>query len=131
MRRDPPPTWIDEDKSGCGFIVFQYLWLVRSVPAHGTVVELIPVEDREQNTMNYAPRFAFSGDDGRAYTVTSGAATNPPGFQVGQQVRVRYIRDNPSSAKLDYFWQIWFAPVVFGVLGALFATAGYLLLRRE
>ena len=117
--------------AGCGFVVFQSIWLARSVPSRGTIVELIPVEDQEQNTTNYAPRFTFSGDDGRMHTVTSDTASNPPAFQVGEQVRVRYIRGNPSSAKLDYFWQLWFIPIVFGCLGVLFTPAGYLLLRRE
>jgi len=117
--------------AGCGFVVSQSIWLARSVPVNGTIVELIPVEGQEQSTTNYAPRFTFSGDDGHGYTVTSGVATNPPAFQIGQPVRVRYIKGNPSSAKLDYFWQLWFMPEVSGALGALFTTAGYLLLRRE
>jgi hypothetical protein len=117
--------------TGCGLIVFQSIWLARSVPGHGTIVEVIPVRDQEQNTTNYAPRFRFNADDGHTYTATSSVATNPPGFELGQRVRVRYMRTNPSSAKLDYFGQLWFPSVVFGAGGILFTTFGYLLLRLE
>jgi len=117
--------------AGCGFAVYQLVWLARSVTAQGNVVKLIQIRDEEQNTTSYAPQFTFRNQHGDAYTVTSGVRTSPAEFQVGEQVRVRYIRDNPSSAKLDGFWQLWLVPFVCSILGMFFVPAGYLLLRLE
>jgi hypothetical protein len=116
---------------GCGFAAYQSIWLFRSIPTRGIIVELTPIRDQEQNATSYAPRFTFKNDYGRAYTVTSSVQSNPPEFAVGEQVRVRYIRSNPSSAKLDSFWQLWLVPFVCTSLGIFFSGAGYLLLRLE
>lgn len=117
--------------AGCGFAMYRSVWLARSVTAQGSVVKLIQVRDEEQNSTSYAPQFTFKDQQGNVYTVNSNVRTSPPEFQVGEQVRVRYIRDNPSSAKLDGFWQLWLVPFVCCFLGIIFVPAGYLLLRLE
>lgn len=81
--------------------------------------------------MNYAPTFRFKAENGRAYSVTSDVASNPPIFAVGQEVPVRYIGSNPMSAEIDSFWQLWLVAVVCSGLGMFFAGAGYMLWRFE
>jgi hypothetical protein len=114
---------------GLAIAVYTSIWLQRSVLARGTVMELVPQDG--DDTINYATRFEFKSQDGKLYTVTSGVATNPPGFKVGEDVRVRYLSNDPASAKLSYFWQLWFVPVLCAGLGVFFTGAGYLLLRYE
>src|SRR5260370_33638414 len=62
---------------------------------------------------------------------TSGVATNPPSLEIGEVVRVRYIKSNPRSAEIDSFKQLWLVAVVCSGLGIFFAGTGYLLFRYE
>ncbi len=114
-----------------GFGFYTGGFLARSVAAKGTIVSLEPVPDEENDTVNYAPVFAFTAADGHAYTVRSGTATNPPGFVVGEDVRVLYVKSDPEGAKLASFWQLWFVTVLLAGLGTLFTGAGYGILRYE
>lgn len=115
---------------GFGFATYTSIWLCRSVPGQGAVVDLVAQNDDNGN-VNYSARFRFRARDGKVYVATAGVATNPPSFAIGEDVRVRYIPRNPASARLAYFWQLWFEPVLCVGLGLLFTGAGYLLLRYE
>jgi len=117
--------------AGCGIGVYTSVWLCKSAATEGTIVNLSPVFDEENDTTNFAPYFSFKAADGHTYTVQSNVATNPPGFEVGESVRVLYLRTDPTSAKLGSFWQIWLVTVLCVGLGAFFAGVGYLLLRYE
>src|SRR5579871_6299377 len=117
--------------TGCAFGIYRSIWLYRSVPAKGVITSVSEVTGEQDRTVNYAPTFTFKAENGQAYNVTSGVASNPPGFEVGQEVRVRYIGSNPMSAEIDSFWQLWLVTVVCCGLGTLFAGAGYLLFRYE
>src|SRR5579862_420751 len=96
---------------GFGFATYMSIWLWRSVAAQGRVIDLISHNDDDGN-VSYSARFTFKALDGRDYIATAGVATNPPSFEIGEDVRVRYLPTNPSSAKLSYFWQLWFEPVL-------------------
>ena len=115
---------------GAGWAIYVEIFLHRSVAADGSVVGLVPVQNQDDGQMNYAPTFTFTAADGKLYTLTSGTASNPPGFTVGQPVKVLYIKGDPSGAKLDTFWQLWFIPVVFESLGVVFTGMGLLFLRH-
>jgi hypothetical protein len=117
--------------TGCGLAIYQSVWLSRTSQASGLVVQLIPTRDAEQSVTSYAPRFTFKDETGRTYTVTSHVRTSPPEFGIGERVGVRYIKSDPSSAKLEGFWQLWLAPFVCVILGVFFTGAGYLFLRLE
>src|SRR5579864_2813963 len=117
--------------TGCVFGIYRSIWLYRSVPAEGVVTSLSEVRNEQDQTVNYAPTFTFKAEKGQAYNVTSGVASNPAGFEVGQEVQVRYIRSNPMSAEIDSFWQLWLVTVVCCGLGTFFAGAGYVLSRYE
>jgi hypothetical protein len=69
---------------------------------------------------DYAPVFLFRTASGESVTVTSDVATSPPGFTVGQSVRVRYDASNPSEAKIHTLLQIWGDSVIPAVVGVFF-----------
>jgi hypothetical protein len=116
--------------AGFGFVTYTSMWLFRSVPGQGTVIDLVPQMDDNGN-INYSARFRFQARDGKVYIATAGVATDPPSFEIGEGVRVRYLPTDPMSAKLSYFWQLWFESVLCAGLGVVFTGAGYFLLRRE
>ncbi len=55
--------------------------------------------------------------DGKAYQFTSGTASRPPSYDVGEKVGVLYDPEDPSDAKLDGFWELYMLPFIFGLLG--------------
>ena len=69
---------------------------------------------------SYAPvvEYTVRGVD---YRLT-GTYTNPPAYDVGDRVTVRYERANPENARLDSFVELWLFPVVFGGVGLLLAV---------
>ena len=116
---------------GVGIAVYTSVFLLRSVATKGTVVRLLPVEDNEAGTINYAPVFSFTSEDGQNHTIRSGVTSDPPEFDEGEVVRVLYIRSNPTGAKIGSFLQLWFAAIIFSGLGMFFSVLGYLLFRNE
>jgi Protein of unknown function (DUF3592) len=73
----------------------------------------------------YAPVFSFTVADGQTYTVTSEVSTSPPGFDVGESVRVRYDPSNPEDARIHTFFQTWGGAVMWGIVGAAFIAFGF------
>jgi hypothetical protein len=109
---------------GFGLGISNAVFLARSITTQGTIQELVPLEDRAANAINYAPVFTFMARNGRPYTIQSTFASNPPAFETGDSVRVLYIESDPTGARLGYFWQIWFATVMTIGSGALFSALG-------
>jgi len=94
----------------------------------GVVVALIEKRDTERNLTTYAPVFTFTTEDGGTQSVTSSVATNPPGFAVGDQVRILYLRSDPAGARIDSFWQLWFWPIFLLGFGSVEILAGIIFL---
>jgi hypothetical protein len=65
----------------------------------------------------------FTSASGATIRFTSGIATSP-GYPIGSHVDVRYNPQNPQDAVIDEYWQIWFFPTVFAILGAPFLSIG-------
>ena len=117
--------------TGGAFAIYQSAWLYRSASARGTIVALVPFTDPEQTGTTYTPRFRFTDTAGHSHVLMSTYRTSPPEFTVGEHVPVLFLPGNPSSARLDRFWDLWLVPVVCAALGAFFTVSGYLLLRLE
>jgi uncharacterized integral membrane protein len=113
------------------FALHTWLFLLRSARAVGTVTELRVDYDDQHRETNYAPVFAFAAGDGQSHAVVSDTWANPPAFRVGEQVPVRYLVDDPQTAKIATFWQLWSFPVVFALVGSAFAGANVFLFLYE
>ena len=71
------------------------------------------------------PVVRFTTDQGEVIVVKSPTGTNPPAYQVGEQVRLRYNPASPQTVELPDFSSQW-----LGTLGTgLFALLGGWLLR--
>jgi hypothetical protein len=111
-------------------LVFQtQIFLASSITASGTIESFAPVYNDDHEISGYAPVFSFQTIDGQAYTVTSTAGANPPGFVVGQRVKVLYERLDPASARIATFWQLWFLALNFGLAGVGATVIGFFFLR--
>ncbi|HEY4010235.1 MAG TPA: DUF3592 domain-containing protein [Acidobacteriaceae bacterium] len=107
-----------------GFALNTTIFLARSIRAEGKVTALVHIEDGDEDT-TYRPVFTFVTRDGVTQTVKSNAGSNPPEFELGEGVPVRYRAADPSAARIDTFWQIWAFPVGFTVFGCLAGLVGW------
>lgn len=62
------------------------------------------------------PIVEFATPSGATFRITGGIATSPA-RRVGSHVGVRYNPKNPQDAVIDDYWQTWFWPTLFGLLG--------------
>lgn len=102
----------------------------RSAP--GVVVEMVvrPVYDENNrnrllNEIHY-PVVRFSDRDGRLRNVQMAEGSDPPSYEVGDEVTVRYDPEKPLEARIDSFGSnalIWILPGITGILGLAFAGA--------
>jgi Protein of unknown function (DUF3592) len=86
--------------------------------ADGTVVDL------SYGGKSYDPVVEFTAPSGATIRFTSGIGSNPPAWRVGEHVGVLYDPGNPQDATIDQYWQIWFFPTLFGIIGTPFLLIG-------
>jgi hypothetical protein len=101
-----------------------------STTADGTVLELRAVRGH-RGAFNYAPLFRFTADDGRTYMLLSNTGTSPPGFVVGERVKVLYRSGDPMHAKIDSVAQLWLPEIILGAIGGVFSIFPVLILLRR
>ncbi len=109
-----------------GFAVNTVVFISSSARTTGTVTAMEQHQDGD-GAISFSPEFKFVAGDGSTQLVHSNSSSNPPGFEVGESVPVRYVKSNPSSARIATFGQTWpfaaaFALVSFamGLFGLFF-----------
>ena len=76
----------------------------------------------------YQPKITFTTQTGEKVVLTSMGMSNPPQFQVGQEVPVVYDPHDPRRARLRSFAGLWFKSLFFGGLGSLFFLIALMLM---
>lgn len=89
-----------------------------SVEAYGEVVRLEERED--EGSPIYAPVVGYTADDGVARQFVHHTASRPPGYAVGQRVRIRYHRGRPEDARMAGRPSLYLASIIFALIGAVF-----------
>jgi hypothetical protein len=95
-------------------------FLRRCAGVTGEVIRLERSRSGGEFGYDYAPVFSFTAADGNTFTVTSDVSSSPPGFRVGDSVRVRYDPADPQNARIHSFFQTWGSAVIFGAIGVGF-----------
>jgi Protein of unknown function (DUF3592) len=98
------------------------VFLYRSISAEGTVIRLASNHDE---TVHYAPVFAYTAQDGQTFAVQSNTYSAPPEFRVGQKVPVLYEKDHPEQARIATHEQVHSLEDVFGAIGFFFTGIGF------
>jgi hypothetical protein len=117
---------------GCGwllvnlfFLGFLCLSLYQSfigyrVEANGAITEgyVSGLEPRDGGTFRAVIDFEV---DGKTYSFNDNTSSNPPRFELGETVVVRYDRSNPNVAQIDSRFPLWLFPscTVAGLFVAL------------
>jgi hypothetical protein len=94
-----------------GVLTFLESRSARSATADGVVVDF-----------EYGPVVEFVAPDGRKGRFTSAVRTTV--WHRGDRVPVAYAPEDPNDAAIDGFTGRWFLPVLFSILGSVFAVVG-------
>jgi hypothetical protein len=76
----------------------------------GTVIEMEESSSAESGCCVYSPVVQFEVN-GQSYTFDSGNASDPPQYEVGEQVEVLYNPTDPNTAQIDSLFERWAFPV--------------------
>lgn len=95
---------------------------------NGTVVDMRQHTDKESGSISFAPTFRFQDAGGAQHIVSSSFYSSPPEFHVGDSVGILYRADDPQTARIDSYWQIWGPPSLLGIIGSIQLPIGILIL---
>ena len=90
--------------------------------AEGTVIEMQPRHSDGSTT--YAPVVEFETAGGELVTYHSSSSSSPPAYDVGESVEVLYDPNDPSEAKINSFFNLWFLPLLLAGMGIVFGGIG-------
>jgi hypothetical protein len=79
--------------------------------------------DRDEH---FFPHFTFSKSDGTVVEVESSAGSNPPAFEVGEQVPILYQVNDPHNARIATTFQTHAFSILFGIVGVVFVIFGFI-----
>ena len=100
------------------------IFLDESLETKGVVIDLHWKYDSEGSAFAY-PVFQFVDErTGEEITVVSTQGSNPPSYSIGQEVYILYDPQNPHSAVIKSFWNIWFMSIILTSLGCIFLSVG-------
>lgn len=77
----------------------------------GNVVRLEESDSGEGGCCVYSPVIEFVAG-GQTYSFESDNASDPPAYQVGQEVPVLYDSANPETAQINSFVERWVFPII-------------------
>ncbi|MES2764936.1 MAG: DUF3592 domain-containing protein [Bacteroidota bacterium] len=90
--------------------------------AEGEVIELIP---NKRRSVTYSPLIRFKTAEGKVIEFEGLHRSNPPIYDIGERVQVRYLPGDPESARTAS-WE-WLMPsILWGITIAI--TAGAMLM---
>lgn len=81
---------------------------------NGAITEGIVTEMDESTSdgsTSYSPIVEFQAN-GQTYSFDGNVSSYPPQYHVGQSVKVRYDKDDPSNAQIDKWTERWLMPVI-------------------
>lgn len=80
----------------------------------GKVVQMQAVNGSDGT--QWKPLIEFTDSAGNTQHTTSGWATNPPSYAVGQTVQLLYPPGQPSEVRIDRFMELWSGTVICAII---------------
>lgn len=99
-------------------------FLEKAETTQGTVIEMIPKRSKDSTT--YSPVVSFTTKAGQEITYTSSTSSNPPSYDVGENVEIFYDPANPNDAEINGFFSLWLGVIILGFIGIVFFLIGSL-----
>jgi Protein of unknown function (DUF3592) len=112
---------------GIIFGVTTHSFVSSSVKTSGTVIDLErrrSTDSKGRSSTFYYPVVEFTPSSGQPTVFQSNTGSNPPGFSKGQLVGVLYNPQQPNSAMIHSWFELWFLPAMCTGMGSLFVLIG-------
>ena len=90
--------------------------------ADGRVVDYV-IQDGHST---YLPVVEFTTPDGQRHKFKGTVASTPVEYRLEQKVSVLYNPNNPADATLNSFFELWLLPMIFAIIGGIFALVGWI-----
>ena len=102
------------------------IFIGKAQEVKGTVIQMVYSRTSSSSGSGggYAPVYQFKTLDGQNIVIQDSVSTNPPRFQVGQEIDVLYESGNPQKARINKWMNLYFAPVLLGCMGLIFGGVG-------
>jgi len=102
------------------------IFIGKAQEAKGTVIQMVYSRTSSSSGSGggYAPVYQFRTLDGQTIVKQDSLSSNPPRFQVGQEIDVLYESGNPQKARINKWMNLYFVPVLLGGMGLIFGGVG-------
>lgn len=90
----------------------------------GRVTNLYFSENTDNNGGAYCPSVEFTTKAGQTVSYDSNVCSDPPAYQVGQQVKIYYDPQKPQDAQLTGLWGQYAAVLILFLIGVPFSLIG-------
>ena len=104
------------------FLIWKLVWLSKTAVTNGKVWFTGRTIELDGSISSHLVILFLAGRD----SVTFNAPTNLP-FKQDAPIPVRYMRNNPSNARVDTFWRVWGDTIVYGIWPVLVLLVIYLI----
>lgn len=91
------------------------------VTTTGTVVRLEESDSAEGGCCVYSPVIEFTANNDQKYTFDGDTASDPPAYDVGEDVSVLYDPNDPDTAQINKWSERWLFPII--IIPAMIITA--------
>lgn len=110
--------------AGIAWILRNRSFMEGASDARGRVTGFEEHRNIDSGSHTYSAYVEFMGPTGSPVTFRDPTATNPPGFEVGEEVPVKYDRNDPSKARIAKGARMNLFPAILIAAGLLFASIG-------
>ncbi len=102
------------------------IFIGKAQEVKGTVIQMVYSRTSSSSSSGggYAPVYQFKTLDGQTIVIQDSLSSNPPRFQVGQEIDVLYESGNPQKARINKWMNLYFVPVLLGGMGLIFGGVG-------
>ena len=101
------------------------IFIGKAQAVKGTVIQMVYSRGSSSSGGGgYAPVYQFKTLDGQTIVIQDSLSSNPPRFQVGQEIDVLYESGNPQKARINKWMNLYFVPVLLGGMGLIFGGVG-------
>jgi hypothetical protein len=105
-------------------VIREQSFLGSSESTTGTVVGLAYSRDSDNNGGSYCPVVDFTTKTEKKVEYESNVCASPPGYQVGQQVKLYYDPQDLSNVQLSGIWGQYAGSIVLILVGLPFSLIG-------
>ncbi|SFZ72466.1 DUF3592 domain-containing protein [Chitinimonas taiwanensis] len=97
-------------------------FLDRAVPTKGIVIDLLA--SSYNNSTTYKPVVQFQTQSGEKIQFSTSSSSNPPRFDIDEEVDILYIPSEPRKAEINSTFSLWGGTIILGILGGAFSLVG-------